>query len=89
MVTLKFKDPSWDAARSQLQEELHRTAAEVRWEIRRPRTIAIHGAQVLGFEVLARNLTPELSLALQDKGVGGRRAFGCGLFVRIGNRPKE
>jgi CRISPR-associated protein Cas6 len=86
MVTLKFKSIAWDDARARLDEELVRAAPTARWQIRRPRTIKIHGAQVLGFEVLCSNLDAETSLQLQSEGVGGRRAFGCGLFLRVGAR---
>ena len=52
----------------------------------RTRSIRIHGQQILGFEVVVEGLSPEVSLRLQTEGFGGRRAFGCGLFVNAGDR---
>jgi CRISPR-associated protein Cas6 len=52
----------------------------------RTRSIRIHGQQILGFEVVVEDLTPEASLRLQAEGLGGRRAFGCGIFVNAGDR---
>lgn len=56
--------------------------------IRLPKTrsIRIHGQQIHGFEVVVEGLSPESSLRLQAEGLGGRRAFGCGIFVNAGVR---
>ncbi len=86
MVTLHFENAGHESARAQLQKHLHDFSATADWEIRRARTIRIHGKQVLGFEVLAGGLTPEESLRLQFEGIGGRRVFGCGIFVRVGTK---
>lgn len=45
------------------------------------RTISIHGKQVVGFALTVSELSAEESLTLQEKGVGGRRRFGCGIFI--------
>lgn len=45
------------------------------------RTIGIHGRQVVGFALWVQNLTAEESIRLQEYGLGGRRRFGCGIFV--------
>lgn len=47
------------------------------------RTLRIHGREIVGFEVLVDHLTAEESLRLQEAGLGGRRRFGCGLFVKV------
>ena len=54
----------------------------------RTRSIRIHGQQILGFEVVVEGLTPDISLRLQTEGLGGRRAFGCGIFVSAGDRKQ-
>jgi CRISPR-associated protein Cas6 len=45
------------------------------------RTVRIRDRSVVGFAVVVRLLSPEASLRLQAAGLGGRRRFGCGLFV--------
>ncbi|TAK33670.1 MAG: type I-MYXAN CRISPR-associated protein Cas6/Cmx6 [Chloroflexota bacterium] len=48
------------------------------------RTLRIRDKEILGFAVSVLHLTPEESLLLQKCGLGGRRRFGCGLFVPTG-----
>jgi len=57
------------------------------------RTIRLHGKgpakahlHVKGAEVVIEGLDAEHSLAIQATGIGGRRAFGCGIFVKAGVR---
>jgi CRISPR-associated protein Cas6 len=45
------------------------------------RTIRIHNKEIVGFALRTDQLTAEESLLLQEKGIGGRRRFGCGIFV--------
>lgn len=45
------------------------------------RTLRIKEKEVVGFAVRVEQLTAEESMALQEKGVGGRRRFGCGIFL--------
>jgi CRISPR-associated protein Cas6 len=47
----------------------------------RRRTLDIRGKQVVGYAILASELTADESIVLQEKGLGGRRRFGCGIFV--------
>ena len=47
----------------------------------RRRTLDIRGKHVVGYAVLASELTADESIILQEKGLGGRRRFGCGIFV--------
>lgn len=44
------------------------------------RTIRIHDKEVVGFALRVEKLTAEESILLQEKGIGGRRRFGCGIF---------
>jgi CRISPR-associated protein Cas6 len=86
-VTMKFADTDNTAAEKQLRSHLEQDYPEVRFSIRRSRTIRIHGKQILGFEILAEKLGESDSLKLQEEGFGGRRAFGCGIFVVVGSKP--
>ena len=45
------------------------------------RTIRIRGKEVVGFALRVDGLTAEESILLQEKGLGGRRRFGCGVFI--------
>ncbi|MBD3284839.1 type I-MYXAN CRISPR-associated protein Cas6/Cmx6 [candidate division WOR-3 bacterium] len=45
------------------------------------RTIRIRDKDIVGFAVRVEELTAEESLRLQEKGLGGRRRFGCGIFI--------
>lgn len=47
------------------------------------RTLRIHDREIVGFALAATELTAEESLRLQEVGIGGRRRFGCGLFVPL------
>ena len=48
------------------------------------RTVEIHGRTIVGYAVEVHDLTGQDSLKLQEKGLGGRRRFGCGIFVPKG-----
>lgn len=45
------------------------------------RTLKIKDKQVVGFALQVEGLSAEESIRLQEKGLGGRRHFGCGLFM--------
>ena len=45
------------------------------------RTIKIRDKEVVGFALRVEELTAEESIHLQEKGLGGRRRFGCGIFI--------
>jgi CRISPR-associated protein Cas6 len=47
------------------------------------RTLRIKDKEVVGYEVLVEGLAAEESLALQERGLGGRRHMGCGIFSRV------
>jgi CRISPR-associated protein Cas6 len=47
------------------------------------RTLRIKDKEVVGYEVLLEGLTAEESLNVQEKGLGGRRHMGCGVFVPL------
>ena len=45
------------------------------------RTVRIRDKNIVGFALGVEELTPEESIFLQEIGLGGRRRFGCGLFI--------
>lgn len=45
------------------------------------RTLRIKDKEIVGFALTVNELSPEDSLKLQEIGLGGRRHFGCGVFV--------
>ncbi|MFM2216673.1 MAG: hypothetical protein RL240_991 [Planctomycetota bacterium] len=53
----------------------------LRYSIGKRRTIRIRDKEIVGYEVVLENLHPELSLAIQVNGIGGRRHMGCGIFL--------
>ncbi len=53
----------------------------------RRRIVTVAGNKVVGFALELADLKPEASLLLQEKGLGGRRHMGCGLFLPPRARP--
>ncbi len=55
------------------------------------RIVRVKGKRIVGHAVLATDLTSEESILLQERGLGGRRRMGCGVFVPAldldGHRP--
>ncbi|MFH1918301.1 MAG: type I-MYXAN CRISPR-associated protein Cas6/Cmx6 [Planctomycetota bacterium] len=45
------------------------------------RTVRIRDKEIVGFALRVQDLTAEESIRLQEEGLGGRRRFGCGVFV--------
>ena len=45
------------------------------------RTLRIHDKTVVGYAVQVSGLSMDDSVRLQEAGLGGRRRFGCGVFV--------
>ena len=50
---------------------------------RHRRIITIRDKKIVGFSLVAKNLSDEDSLKLQAYGIGGRRSMGCGIFYPI------
>lgn len=47
------------------------------------RTLRVQDKTVVGYALTVSELTAEESITLQEKGLGGRRRFGCGIFVPV------
>jgi CRISPR-associated protein Cas6 len=73
-----------DAFRAGFTNEAHRQLGSMgvtgRLEVGARRQIHVGGQRIIGFPVSVHDLTPEHSLVLQNKGIGGKRRMGCGVF---------
>lgn len=47
------------------------------------RTLRIKQREIVGYELIVEGLSAEESLTLQERGLGGRRHMGCGVFVPV------
>ena len=47
------------------------------------RIFRVKDKRIVGYSVLATELTAEESIRLQERGLGGRRRMGCGVFVPV------
>lgn len=53
------------------------------------RTLRIRDKEIVGYEMLASELTAQESIAIQESGLGGRHHMGCGIFVPFNPRAEE
>jgi len=63
------------------QRQLDQLQARGRLSLGVRRTMGIKDKEVVGYAVAVSELTADESLDLQEQGIGGRRRFGCGVFV--------
>ncbi|HYL99181.1 MAG TPA: type I-MYXAN CRISPR-associated protein Cas6/Cmx6 [Blastocatellia bacterium] len=54
-------------------------------EVGARRAFRVGNHTIVGFSLTLRGLSEEASLMLQEKGMGGRRHFGCGYFLAVPN----
>lgn len=74
-----------DALRRQIDQlELGQDSASVEVTLGRRRVMGIHGKKVVGFAVGLTGLLVDGSLRVQERGLGGRRHMGAGMFVPPG-----
>jgi CRISPR-associated protein Cas6 len=52
------------------------------------RVVRIHEKKIIGHELLVTELTAGDSIVLQEKGLGGRRKMGCGVFQPRSTPPQ-
>ena len=62
-----------------VKENQHKTSGTKSLYLRR--TLSIKGLEIVGFALMIEELTAEESIILQEKGIGGKRSFGCGIFI--------
>jgi CRISPR-associated protein Cas6 len=80
LVTIKkfIEQPGFTQA---VQRHLLDIGCEGRVEVGRRRVVFIAGRKIVGFQVRISQLSPAHSIRLQERGLGGRRHMGCGLFL--------
>ena len=84
LVTIKgFLDPTSFQAAVHRQLDALGIAQEAILTLGKRRTLRIKDKEVVGYEVILEGLTAEESLIVQEKGLGGRRHMGCGVFVAL------
>lgn len=66
--------------RAELGRQLAALDVKAELELRGRRSMRIKGRRLIGYSVRLRGLDPDASLRIQERGLGGRRALGCGLF---------
>lgn len=64
-----------------LQQRLLDAVGDVAVICGRPSIVSWRGQRLTGYSVVAHDLTPGQSLALQEAGLGEGRGIGCGLFI--------
>jgi CRISPR-associated protein Cas6 len=81
IVTFKhaLDEASFRASAHRFLKELTGSSCTLR--VGRRRIVTVAGDKVVGFGLDLSDLTPEASLVIQEKGLGGRRHMGCGLFL--------
>jgi CRISPR-associated protein Cas6 len=89
LVTIKLGDvnghaavtvESFSAAARRKLDELGVSPA-VSLTLGKRRTLRIKDKEVVGYEVIVEGLSAAESIAVQERGLGGRRLMGCGVFV--------
>ena len=103
-VTIKRSDKKFDedsfieAARKQLDTIGISESVEIELPTRESlkgdlrsarRTFSIKGRQIVGYEMRLNGLSADESIAVQSRGIGGRRAMGCGLFKAFRVLPQH
>lgn len=82
MVTIKgFLDES--AFREAAQRQLDELQVRAELQLGARRTLRIQDKRIVGYQTALLGLTAEESVTIQEHGLGGRRRFGCGVFVRV------
>jgi CRISPR-associated endonuclease/helicase Cas3 len=65
---------------AELKRQLRALAIESAPQLRGRRSIVVGGNRILGYSVRVSGLNADQSLALQTRGLGGKRRMGCGIF---------
>lgn len=75
--------------KSEIGKQLDAMNIKGKFTIGRRRTFNIHDKQIVGYSMLVSGLMAEESLTLQEKGLGGRRKMGCGVFAGRHDKSDE
>ncbi len=77
-----------EAAQLELERQLAELGVSGRIALHGKRTISVAGQRLVGFSVRVSGLDGDGSLLLQARGLGGKRAMGCGIFRPTKRRGK-
>lgn len=77
-----------EAAEHELERQLGELGANGRIELLGKRTVSVAGQRLVGFSVRISDLGSDASLLVQARGLGGKRAMGCGIFRPTTRRRK-
>jgi CRISPR-associated protein Cas6 len=90
IVTTKVRGDVGDAEvfRRALSDRLRELGVHARMELGARRVLQVAGDRVVGYQVSLHELNAQDSLRVQRAGLGGRRRFGCGVFL-IDARERE
>lgn len=69
-----------ERVKQELARQLEALGIQARPELRGHGRMTVAGRAVVGFAVRVQGLCADASLALQAKGLGGKRKMGCGIF---------
>jgi CRISPR-associated endonuclease/helicase Cas3 len=90
LVTIKgYLDAGEFASGVRKQLDSEGISSSVNVVVGRRRVLRIKQQTIVGFEVRLQGLSDEESLAVQQKGIGGRRHLGCGLFNPSNPSPQH
>ena len=91
IVTTKVKGDLSDAEvfRAAIHERVKELGVKARVELGERRVVRISEQLVAGYQCTLRDLSEEDSLKVLYAGVGGRRRFGCGVFMAGPPRGEE
>lgn len=64
----------------EISRQLHAIGIDQPFELCGRRSLTVAGRRIVGYSVRVGGLTLEQSLALQERGLGGKRRMGCGVF---------
>jgi CRISPR-associated protein Cas6 len=78
--TVLDNDAIADRYRAELQRQLQVMEVAAAIDLCGRRAITIKGKRLLGYSVRLTGLDADASIRVQERGLGGRRALGCGLF---------
>ncbi|MBI4517494.1 MAG: type I-MYXAN CRISPR-associated protein Cas6/Cmx6 [Deltaproteobacteria bacterium] len=75
--------------REAAQRQLDALGIKGQLVVGRRRVIRIKDKTVVGFQAMVSELTAEESITLQERGLGGRRRMGCGIFVPVHGAERD
>jgi CRISPR-associated protein Cas6 len=69
-----------DRYTAEIRRQLDALGIPSSFELHGRRSLTVDGHRVVGYSVRVLGLSADASIALQEKGIGGKRRMGCGVF---------